>query len=127
MIKVIAFILATFVLGNVSGAFLGARFQEDRHEKRGRIDNLGPNLMDFFEKKLSLTAEQTNVIEPMIGKACGEIRNVYKRGDEDIEGIILKYHQLIADQLTPEQDKILKELEAERVRRNRERGISGEL
>ena len=107
-------LIAVFVLGNVSGAFVGARFQEERHEKRDKVDNLEVNLLALLERKLTLTPKQMSVIKPMIGEACLEIRGIYRRGADDIEKIVGQYHHRIAQELTAEQDKIFKELEAER-------------
>ena len=117
-IRLIVIILAAFVLGNDSGAFVGARFQEERHEQRDKVDNLHDNIMALLVKKLKLSPEQTADVESLVGNACGEIRGVYKDGADDIETIIRKYHDLIALKLTPEQDEIFKELEEDRRRRN---------
>lgn len=114
-------LLAIFVLGNVSGAFIGARFQDERRERRDRIDLLEINIMKLFEDRLTLDQSQVEAIEPLVSQACLEMREVYKSGADSIEKIIRKYHHLIAEKLTPEQDKILKEMEAERRRRNEER------
>ncbi|MCB1098869.1 MAG: hypothetical protein KDN22_25070 [Verrucomicrobiae bacterium] len=118
MKRILFGLILIFVLGNVSGAFIGARFQEERHEKRDKVDNLKVNLLDLLERKLSLTPDQTEEIEPLIGEACGKIRKVYQRGTDDIEQIVRQYHDRIALKLTPGQDVIFKKLEAERRREN---------
>jgi hypothetical protein len=118
MKRILFGLIVIFVLGNVSGAFIGARFQEERHDKRDKVDNLKVNLLDLLERKLSLTPDQTSAIEPLIGEACREIRQVYQRGADDIEQIVRQYHDRIALKLTPEQDVIFKELEAERRSEN---------
>ncbi|MGK0189791.1 MAG: hypothetical protein ACI9R3_005609 [Verrucomicrobiales bacterium] len=114
MKRILLGLVAIFVFGNVSGAFIGARFQEERHEKRDKVDNLEVNLLELLEKKLTLTDDQKAVIEPMVGEACLEIRAIYRRGADDIETIVRQYHDRIAMELTPDQDKIFKELEAQR-------------
>ena len=121
MKKILAGLLALFLLGNISGAFIGARFQHERHEKRDKVDNLEINIMELLTSKLSLEAKQIEVIEPMVGEACLEIRAVYKSSADRIEQIFRTYHDAIALQLTPEQDEIFKELEAERQRENEEK------
>ena len=117
-IRLIVFILAAFVLGNVSGAFVGARVQQERHEQRDKLDNLHDNIMALLAKELTLTQEQAVAVDELVGQACEEIRGVYERGADDIELIIRRYHDLIALRLTPEQDKIFKELEEERRQKN---------
>ena len=44
------------------------------------------------------------MLEPLVSAPCDEVRGVYDRGAQEIEAIILKYHNLIARQLTPERD-----------------------
>lgn len=114
MKKIIIGLVAIFVLGNVSGAFIGARFQEERHEKRDKVDNLEVNLRELLEQELSLTEEQKEIIEPLIAEACLAIRKVYRDGSDEIEKIVLRYHDRIALELSPEQDRIFKELERKR-------------
>lgn len=121
MKKILFGLLALFVLGNVSGVFIGARFQHDRHEQRDKVGNLEINMMDFLTSKLSLSVKQVDEIQPMVGEACVEIQSVYKSGSDQIEQIFLRYHDLIALKLTPEQDVIFKDLEAKRQRDNAEK------
>ena len=118
MIRAISGLFAIFLFGNVSGAFLGARFQEERHEKRDKVDHLEFNIMWHLKVKLGLKPRQIDKIDPLVKNACHEIRAVYTQGAEDIEKIIRKYHELIAGELTPDQDRIFKKLEAERRRKN---------
>ena len=49
MKRILLGLIVIFVLGNVSGAFIGARFQEERHDKRDKVDNLKVNLLDLYQ------------------------------------------------------------------------------
>ena len=118
MTKFIIGVATIFVLGTVSGAFLGARLQEERHQQRDTVENIPENIFEILKHELSLTGEQAAAIGPMLDAAGEEIHGVYERGAAEIEHIVLKYHELIALELTPEQDEIFKAMEAERQREN---------
>ena len=113
-LKLLLGIITIFLLGGVAGGLVGSRLGKESVEKRSKIENLNRNIMALLEDKLSLSSEQIETIQPMVGQACEELEVVHHEGAERIEKIIRKYHEMIALTLTQEQLPIIKEMEQAR-------------
>ncbi len=113
IIRIVLAVIAIFVAGGVTGAFLGARVQMEKQTKRAEIGQLPENVMEMLEKRLSLSTEQSNKIEPEIREACVELREVYQASSVSVRKIMGKYYGRISKDLSNDQAAILADMEEE--------------
>ena len=105
--------VAIFIAGTVTGGFLGARVQMKSQHKRAAIQNLEKNVMLMLEERLSLSSEQSEKLQPLVEKACDELRVVQQESAAKVEEIMDRYYDSFVPELDAEQARILRDMETE--------------
>jgi Spy/CpxP family protein refolding chaperone len=113
--KVIAYLVALFLVGVVAGAvggYASARQKSARPPSRPR--EIADNLRDRLRAKLDLTPAQFRQIEPLMEQHCAEAENIRREMTRRYGENWKKFNQQLAAFLTPEQKQKLEQLEKER-------------
>ena len=69
--------------------------------------------MSMLEERLSLSTEQSDKLQPLVGKACEELRAVHQESAAKVEEIMHRYYESFVPELEDEQAKILRDMEYE--------------
>ena len=118
-IKIASYLLLIFIAGGVAGgaiAFSQAQRAEagsPRPERHGR-GAFEEHVVNQFRERLKLTPEQESVVLPILRRGFQEIKAIQDRTLKEVGAIIKKTDAEIARQLTPEQQKELEKMAAER-------------
>ena len=113
LLRVTLGVVAIFLAGAVAGAFVGARFQLETQTKRAEIGNLSENVMSMLDKRLGLSPEQFESIQPHVNEASHKLRTVYENSSAEVSRIMGEYYKRMLNDLSEEQAAILKEMESE--------------
>lgn len=100
-----------FVIGALTGAVTALGFVKAKAEKRLKMENLEDSVMKWAAAELSLTADQTEKVRPLVELACDEYRAEQRKTVERIIEIIRTSNRRIAAVLTPAQVEKLQSLE----------------
>ncbi len=111
--KIMLCLAAIFVAGLVSGSLVTLRIVK---KAAGRTLNPGAwssAAMQAYRKKLKLTPEQIKKIQPAMDQAAQEIKAVAGNTRMEIFSVVVQMNDRVAQELTPEQQKLFEEMKQE--------------
>lgn len=112
--KVMAYAVALFVAGAISGAMVTYHKAETQPLKVDRKGEIAEHIRQRITTALDLTPEQKNKIDPAIEKAAAELEASHRDCLNRISAALDTMHVEIKPELSAEQKEKLKQLEAER-------------
>lgn len=112
--KLRGYVLAIFLAGGGSGAFLG--WQACRRTLVAPVPpaEIGARLRARFQSQLALTPEQVRKIDPMIDQAMRRVEAIREGTAGEVFANVSNLHQQVLGVLTAEQKAKFEELERER-------------
>jgi Spy/CpxP family protein refolding chaperone len=112
--KLRGYVLAIFLAGGGSGAFLG--WQACRRMPITPVPpaEIGARRRARFQSQLALTPEQAQKIDPMIDEAMRRVEAIREETAGKVFANVSNLHQQVLGVLTPEQKARFEELERER-------------
>ncbi|HEX2855474.1 MAG TPA: hypothetical protein VHO24_19725 [Opitutaceae bacterium] len=128
--KVIAAFIGVFIAGSVFGGFFALRMDRGRGPQK-RVEQgqqAGPlqlRIMKMFAERLELTQEQKDKLRPVIERAGEDIRRVQQAQSREMNILMERLQQDVAQVLTPEQKQKLDEMKQQQ--RERMKGDRGGL
>jgi len=111
--RIVLGVLGIFIAGGVAGGFVGARLELRHTQNHAEVKNLPANVMAMLDTRLNLTRQQVTELQPMVDRACDELRQLFQKNHEDVSLILNKYYDLITPSLNPDQAKMLKAMGSE--------------
>jgi hypothetical protein len=111
-----AMFVAGALLGGLGGYAMGMR-KAFRPPARGEIN---ARMAEFARAKLKLTDDQMKQVQPIINDTCSEFETSFKGMGDRFNDIARRASQRISPLLTPEQRKILDDLDRQREERFRD-------
>ncbi len=112
--KVLAYAVALFMAGAISGAMVTYHRAETSPLTVDRKKEIADHIRERLKTTLQLTDEQAQKIEPDIQKTAAELETSHRDCLNRICGALDNLHTLIAPDLKPEQTEKLNQLTAER-------------
>ena len=119
-----ACLAAIFVAGAVSGSMLTLRVVKRAVGRNLNPDGWATAAMQAYRKKLKLTPEQIQKIQPAMDQAAQEIRAIGGSATVEIFSVVIQMNDRVAKELTPEQQKRFEEMKQEFRARWRDRAVS---
>lgn len=120
--KAIFYAIALLVLGGIIGAMMrGAMPAAQQTLRVGRVDEIATAMRTRLYEKLALTEDQKQRIEPKIKAAAEEMEAAHLEALVEVNRVVDKLHAAIKPELIPEQLEKLRELEAERAERMKQK------
>jgi Spy/CpxP family protein refolding chaperone len=112
--KLGVYVLAIFLAGGGSGAFLG--WQACRRMPITPVPptEIGARLRARFQSQLALTPDQVRKIDPMIDQAMRRVEAIRQETASQVFANVSNLHQQVLLVLTPEQKAKFEQLERER-------------
>lgn len=125
--KVIAAFIGVFIAGSVFGGFFAlrvdrARVAPKRVEQGQPLAALSVRLWRLYVERLDLTPEQKEKLKPVIERAGEDIRRVQQSQSREMNILVERLQQDVAQVLTPEQKAKLEEMKQQHRDRMKERG-----
>lgn len=114
--KIIAAFLAVFIAGGVSGWFLSLRWGERQHynSRPPQPEDFRQSVRDKYQRRLNLTPEQMLKVQPILDERFEALDTIHAEALQRIEQTCKHTLNRIADELTPEQQSQLEQMEKER-------------
>ncbi len=112
--KLGAYVLAIFVAGGGSGAFIGWQACRRLPITPVPTAEIATRLRARFQSQLALTPEQAQKIGPMIDQAMRQVEAIREETAGKIFANVSNLHEQVLAVLTPEQKVKFEELERER-------------
>ena len=120
--RMFGYMLALFIAGFVTGAAVMAHYKATSQTlKVGRTDEITSLVRQKLIMSLDLTPDQRDKFDPLIKKTSEEMEASHLDCLNRISAAVAKMHAQILPDLTPEQREKLKQLEAERLVRLRQK------
>ena len=104
---------AIFAAGLVSGSMITLRIVKRAAGRNLNPDGWATTAMQAYRKKLKLTPEQIQKIQPAMDQAAQEIRAIGGSATVEIFSVVIQLNDRVAKELTPEQQKRLEEMKQE--------------
>ena len=119
--KLIAGFLLVFLVGGLTGAFLGASHVRHflfKHHHRGDISE---RMRERMRRELDLTPEQVARISPILDRAAAQLQQMRRDTGQRVREILDETHRQIAPTLTDEQRQELQRMKERHRRRHQHR------
>ena len=100
---------AIFIAGIVSGSMITLRLVKKTAGRNLNPDGWSSAAMQAYRKKLKLTPEQITKIQPAMDQAAQEIRAIGGDARMEIFSVVVHMNDQVAQELTPEQQKLFEE------------------
>ena len=113
-------VLATFVVGAVTGAFFVMGSAKDEMERTGDPRRWFSNTPDRWRSEMKLTSDQEQKIRPILQQIDDELTNLRSMDLRETEGILSRGEDRINAIVTPEQRPRLHQTFERRRQRVRE-------
>jgi len=117
--KVVLLVLATFVVGAVTGAFFVMGSAKDEMRRNRDPRRFFSNTPDRWVSEMKLTPDQEQKIRPILREIDDELTNLRALDLRETEGILSRGEDRIKALVRPDQQELLRktfELRRERVR-----------
>ena len=111
--KIMLCLVAIFVAGAVSGGVVTLRLVKKAAGRNLNPDGWSSAAMQAYRKKLKLTPEQITKIQPAMDKAAQEIKAIGGDARMEIFSVVVHMNDQVAQELTPEQQKLFEEMKQE--------------
>ena len=111
--KIMLCLAAIFAAGLVSGSMVTLRIVKRAAGRSLNPDAWSAAAMQAYRKKLKLTPEQITRIQPAMDQAAQEIRTVGGNTRMEIFSVVIQMNDRIAQELTPEQQKLFEDMKQE--------------
>lgn len=111
--KLSLYIAVIFVAGAASGSVLALRSAQKRSHPP-TMEKVCHQMERQLKTRLELTDEQFARIRPLLDEGAREIRQIHSRTLDEIDEAIRKNHAAMARHLTPDQQRRLEAMDAER-------------
>jgi hypothetical protein len=108
------YVLAIFLAGGGTGAFITWRICEGRAVTPLPPAEIGARLRARFQARLDLTPEQAGKINPLIDQAMRQVEVIRKDTASHVFANVSNLHEQVLLVLTPEQKAKFEQLERER-------------
>ena len=115
--KLGVYVLAIFLAGGGSGAFVGWQMCRRTPIAPAPPAEIGAHLRARFQSQLALTPEQLQKIDPMIDEAMHRVEAIRKETASQVFANVTTLHEQVLAVLTPEQKVKFEVLERERRER----------
>jgi len=115
--KIVLTLIAIFVAGAVTGAFLTIRAMKYEMPRRIVVPPGTPFSVNRWLAHLHLTPDQDQKLRPIIEQADNELRNLRALDLREIEGILDRAQDRMNAVLTPDQRERLRQMLEERKQR----------
>jgi Spy/CpxP family protein refolding chaperone len=115
--KLGVYVLAIFLAGGGSGAFVGWQMCRRTPVTPVPPAEIGAHLRARFQSQLALTPEQLQKIDPMIDEAMHRVEAIRKETASQVFANVTTLHEQVLAVLTPEQKVKFEVLERERRER----------
>jgi Spy/CpxP family protein refolding chaperone len=119
--KLRLYVLAIFVAGAGSGAFISWQFCQGRAPTPSTPAEIGARLRAQFQSRLDLTPEQVRKIDPLIDQAMQQVTVIRNETANHVFANVSNLHDQMLQVLTPAQKIKFEELERERRERLRQK------
>ena len=120
---VIAYLVATFLLGAVAGGAIGYRSGQSQFFRPPPPSGpMSQRILQRLSSELTLTEEQQRQIEPLVKEGAAEMERLHRETTQRIHQAIQVGHQKLIPLLTEAQRKKLAELDAAREKNGWGRG-----
>ncbi|MDR1789630.1 MAG: hypothetical protein LBR12_04725 [Opitutaceae bacterium] len=111
--KVILALAAIFAAGAVTGGFGSLALLEKRQIRRISSEQIAPRQIERLQRRLQLTPEQRQKIQPIILKHSAELAKARANAHRASAAIIERMETSVAAELTPAQVALLQKMRAE--------------
>jgi Spy/CpxP family protein refolding chaperone len=118
--KVVLLVLATFVVGVVTGAFFVMGSAKDEMRRTRDPRHWFSNTPDRWRSEMKLTPDQEQKIRPILQQIDDELANLRAMDLRETEGILSRGEDRINAIVTPEQRERLRQTFEQRRQRVRE-------
>jgi len=115
--KIVLTLIAIFVAGAVTGAFLTIRAMKYEMPRRIEVPPGTPFLVDRWLAHLHFTPNQDQKVRPIIEQVDNELRDLRALDLREIEGILDRAQDRMNAVLTPDQRERLRQMLEERKQR----------
>jgi hypothetical protein len=112
--KLAACLAIIFVAGGAAGAVITLRNTRERQAQVPSMEKTCTRLQDRLTSKLGLSPDQVKTLQPIFDHTAHELQAVHARALRDTDQILVRAHEKIAVQLSPEQKKKLDRVDQER-------------
>ncbi len=112
--KLGAYVLAIFLAGGGSGAFVGWELCQRTPIAPRPPAEIGARLRARFQSQLALTPDQVQKIAPMIDEAMRRVQTIRQETASQVFANVSNLHEQVLAVLTPKQQVQFEELERER-------------
>lgn len=119
--RMFAYMAALFVAGAICGAVVMNRMAAKQSLKVGRTDEISQLIMQKLDINLELTPEQRKKFEPIVRKTSEEMEASHVACLDRICTAVVKLHEQIKLDLTPEQLPKLARMDVERQKLMRQK------
>jgi Spy/CpxP family protein refolding chaperone len=108
------YVLAIFLAGGGTGAFITWRACQGRAATPLSPAEIGARLRAQFQSRLDLTPEQVNKINPLIDQAMRQVEAIRSETASHVFANVSNLHEQVLLVLTPDQKAKFEQLERER-------------
>lgn len=122
--KIMLCLVAIFAAGAVSGGMVTLRLVKKAVGRNLNPDGWSSAAMQAYRKKLKLTPEQIQKIQPAMDQAAQEIRAIGGNTTMEIFSVVVQMNDKVAQELTPEQQKLFEEMKQEFRAKWKDRGAA---
>jgi uncharacterized membrane protein len=117
--KIIAEFIAVFLIGSVAGGFVTWYFTDNQlstfmSKAAEKPDSMVARLDKKYSEEYHLTPEELDRIHPILVEMARQMYQIRHQFGADVITTVDKYHQEIADQLSPEHKAVYEAAMAER-------------
>jgi Spy/CpxP family protein refolding chaperone len=118
--KIVLLVLATFVVGAVTGAFFVMGSAKDEMRRTSDPRRWFSNTPDRWRSEMKLTPDQEQKIQPILQQTDDELANLRAMDLRETEGILARGEDRINAIVTPEQRERLRQTFERRRQRVRD-------
>ena len=117
--RVAVYLALIFVAGGIAGGAVAWNFSPKFGHPPGGAPHHTPeqfrqHLFDMLKKRLALTPDQVQKIEPVFNAGFAEVRSIQDKSVAEVDRCVKLNHEEIAKLLTPEQKAELEKMDRER-------------
>ncbi len=120
--KIIACAVGIFVAGGITGGVVGKAVSDARIKYPPSRSDYAGRMFSKLQEMLELTPEQERTIKPIVDETSAQLRTIQLATMNQAADILSESNTLIASELTPTQQKKLREMERERRERMKKWG-----